>query len=163
MWRFFGRGRRIRLFCGKAGSALTAHRAVFTSVRSMVVQVLWRRTCTTFRANKLKALACGTPHRGDASLVCQPVRTLYSKSKTEPSMKDDSVFEQGQKDSNPQQRFWRPTCYHYTMPLYSQQRYYRGKGIDCQAFSFRIRSYIIIPAAMAAFRDSAPPRIGRRR
>ena len=24
---------------------------------------------------------------------------------------------QGQKDSNPQQRFWRPTCYHYTMPL----------------------------------------------
>ena len=26
-------------------------------------------------------------------------------------------FWQGQKDSNPQQRFWRPTCYHYTMPL----------------------------------------------
>ncbi len=26
---------------------------------------------------------------------------------------------QGQKDSNPQQRFWRPTCYHYTMPLRS--------------------------------------------
>ena len=24
---------------------------------------------------------------------------------------------QGQKDSNPQQRFWRPTCYHYTIPL----------------------------------------------
>ena len=24
---------------------------------------------------------------------------------------------QGKKDSNPQQRFWRPTCYHYTIPL----------------------------------------------
>ena len=30
----------------------------------------------------------------------------------------ESAFSwQGQKDSNPQQRFWRPTCYHYTMPL----------------------------------------------
>ena len=29
---------------------------------------------------------------------------------------------QGQKDSNPQQRFWRPTCYHYTMPLCCIQR-----------------------------------------
>lgn len=27
---------------------------------------------------------------------------------------------QGQKDSNPQQRFWRPTCYHYTIPLSAQ-------------------------------------------
>ena len=25
---------------------------------------------------------------------------------------------QGQKDSNPQERFWRPECYHYIMPLY---------------------------------------------
>ena len=24
---------------------------------------------------------------------------------------------QGKKDSNPQQRFWRPTCYHYTIAL----------------------------------------------
>ena len=24
---------------------------------------------------------------------------------------------QGQKDSNPQERFWRPLCYHYIMPL----------------------------------------------
>ena len=31
-------------------------------------------------------------------------------------------FWQGQKDSNPQQRFWRPTCYHYTMPLRSFER-----------------------------------------
>ena len=29
----------------------------------------------------------------------------------------DRLIWQGQKDSNPQQRFWRPTCYHYTMPL----------------------------------------------
>ena len=27
------------------------------------------------------------------------------------------LFEQGKKDSNPQQRFWRPTCCHYTIPL----------------------------------------------
>ena len=26
-------------------------------------------------------------------------------------------FWQGHKDSNPEQRFWRPTCYHYTIPL----------------------------------------------
>ena len=26
-------------------------------------------------------------------------------------------FWQGQKDSNPQERFWRPLCYHYIMPL----------------------------------------------
>ena len=32
-------------------------------------------------------------------------------------LRDDEDW-QGQKDSNPQQRFWRPTCYHYTMPLY---------------------------------------------
>ena len=25
---------------------------------------------------------------------------------------------QGKKDSNPQQRFWRPTCYHYTIALW---------------------------------------------
>ena len=30
---------------------------------------------------------------------------------------------QGQKDSNPQQRFWRPTCYHYTMPLKRKHQY----------------------------------------
>ena len=39
---------------------------------------------------------------------------------------------QGQKDSNPQQRFWRPTCYHYTMPL-RQQRYYSQARSECQA------------------------------
>ncbi len=27
------------------------------------------------------------------------------------------LFWQGKKDSNPQQRFWRPTCYHYTIAL----------------------------------------------
>ncbi len=32
-------------------------------------------------------------------------------------------IEQGQKDSNPQQRFWRPTCYHYTMPLGNEGNY----------------------------------------
>lgn len=26
-------------------------------------------------------------------------------------------FWQGQKDSNSQERFWRPLCYHYIMPL----------------------------------------------
>ena len=33
---------------------------------------------------------------------------------------------QGQKDSNPQQRFWRPTCYHYTMPLIATVRLYEN-------------------------------------
>ena len=28
-------------------------------------------------------------------------------------------FWQGQKDSNSQERFWRPLCYHYIMPLYA--------------------------------------------
>ena len=38
------------------------------------------------------------------------------------------ILQQGQKDSNPQQRFWRPTCYHYTMPLlHSQQWHYMKK------------------------------------
>ena len=38
---------------------------------------------------------------------------------------------QGQKDSNPQQRFWRPTCYHYTMPLCSleQDSLYRKSAV----------------------------------
>ena len=31
---------------------------------------------------------------------------------------------QGQKDSNPQQRFWRPTCYHYTIPLSTLSLYH---------------------------------------
>ena len=33
----------------------------------------------------------------------------------------ESLGWQGQKDSNPQQRFWRPTCYHYTMPLHFER------------------------------------------
>ena len=35
---------------------------------------------------------------------------------------------QGQKDSNPQQRFWRPTCYHYTMPLKPTSAIIRGSA-----------------------------------
>ena len=37
---------------------------------------------------------------------------------------------QGQKGSNSQQRFWRPTCYHYTMPLRLEQ--YILKALCCQ-------------------------------
>ena len=40
------------------------------SVRSMVVQISWGEVCTPFRANKLRSLAFGTPHWGDASFVC---------------------------------------------------------------------------------------------
>ena len=40
---------------------------------------------------------------------------------------------QGQKDSNPQQRFWRPTCYHYTMPLCSE-KHYTTDATACQPF-----------------------------
>ena len=40
---------------------------------------------------------------------------------------------QGQKDSNPQQRFWRPTCYHYTMPLRAVNvDYYIANCVNCQ-------------------------------
>ena len=40
---------------------------------------------------------------------------------------------QGQKDSNPQQRFWRPTCYHYTMPL-SNGVILHQRDVMCQGF-----------------------------
>ncbi len=59
-------------------------------------------------------------------------------------MKRESSVWQGQKDSNPQQRFWRPTCYHYTMPLlHSQQRYYMGLKNDCQVFFTRSAGKVI--------------------
>ena len=41
-------------------------------------------------------------------------------------MKRECFLWQGQKDSNPQQRFWRPTCYHYTMPLIATVRLYEN-------------------------------------
>ena len=40
---------------------------------------------------------------------------------TEKSTLQRAFFWQGQKDSNPQERFWRPLCYHYIMPLFSLQ------------------------------------------
>ena len=54
-----------------------------------------------------------------------------------------SLSWQGQKDSNPQQRFWRPTCYHYTMPLGSQQMELYGKDVKMSSIFF---SQSTIPA-----------------
>ena len=52
---------------------------------------------------------------------------------------------QGQKDSNPQQRFWRPTCYHYTMPLIATVRLYENiKGFVKQKMHnlvFKVQDY----------------------
>lgn len=49
---------------------------------------------------------------------------------------------QGQKDSNPQQRFWRPTCCHYTMPLKGSLIIIKGfslvKSILCSCRSCRM-------------------------
>ena len=57
---------------------------------------------------------------------------------------------QGQKDSNPQQRFWRPTCYHYTMPLlHSQQWHYMKdnilieKSVDFGARVIKLYQYLL--------------------
>ena len=41
-----------------------------TSVRSMVARSPWSGLRSPFRANKLRSLAFGTPHWGDASFVC---------------------------------------------------------------------------------------------
>lgn len=46
---------------------------------------------------------------------------MYKKARSGQT-ESHSISWQGQKDSNPQQRFWRPTCYHYTMPLRIQQK-----------------------------------------
>ena len=52
----------------------------------------------------------------------------------------ESAFSwQGQKDSNPQQRFWRPTCYHYTMPLCSFEQgllYRNSSPLSIPKFDF---------------------------
>ena len=42
---------------------------------------------------------------------------MYNSKRKNADSLESAFSWQGQKDSNPQQRFWRPTCYHYTMPL----------------------------------------------
>ena len=49
-----------------------------------------------------------------------------------------SLLWQGQKDSNPQQRFWRPTCYHYTMPLGSQQIELYGRAEEMSSIFHQV-------------------------
>ena len=59
---------------------------------------------------------------------------------------------QGQKDSNPQERFWRPLCYHYIMPLRDSivcKRYHNTAAdkmqavfrnhTNCKRYSLRFR------------------------
>ena len=48
---------------------------------------------------------------------CRPILVLLQEANKKIGCLCNRPFWQGQKDSNPQQRFWRPTCYHYTMPL----------------------------------------------
>ena len=42
---------------------------------------------------------------------------IHIVNKTKKSKQFAWILWQGQKDSNPQGRFWRPECYHYIMPL----------------------------------------------
>ena len=53
--------------------------AGFDTVRSMVARNPWSGFRSPFRANKLGALAFGTPHWGDASLVCRGRRVSESQ------------------------------------------------------------------------------------
>ena len=59
---------------------------------------------------------------------------VFKQAKTPENTAFSGVFYwQGQKDSNPQQRFWRPTCYHYTMPLRAVNvDYYIANCASCQ-------------------------------
>ena len=48
---------------------------------------------------------------------CRSILVLLQEANKKIGCFRNRPFWQGQKDSNPQQRFWRPTCYHYTIPL----------------------------------------------
>ena len=61
-----------------------------------------------------------------AALTChwhvihyRPILVLWCPYQTNKTLhqKVKRFIWQGHKDSNPEQRFWRPTCYHYTIPL----------------------------------------------
>ena len=57
-----------------------------------------------------------------SNTACRAGDFLQILCKTKSRLLRNRLSWQGQKDSNPQQRFWRPTCYHYTMPLCCIQR-----------------------------------------
>ena len=78
-----------------------------------------------------------------------------SHNKKAPESSD--AFWQGQKDSNPQQRFWRPTCYHYTMPLRIQQKrlYQNRRQKSIYKLHQKEKMLLADPTRMAC--GSAPP------
>ena len=69
---------------------------------------------------------------------------------------------QGQKDSNPQQRFWRPTCYHYTMPLRlsANKSYYSCVLHFCQALFVIFGGFLEIGSNPALVFDLQLRKIG---
>ena len=71
------------------------------------------------------------------ALPCQRARyslPSYSRpsarSKEKNRLLSQPTFWQGQKDSNPQQRFWRPTCCHYTIPLSTCSVYHESRFLS---------------------------------
>ena len=70
------------------------------------------RACGLSRGAALK------PHRGFIHYRDQG-SSLHSNCQKKNHPNGWYFIWQGQKDSNPQERFWRPLCYHYIMPLIS--------------------------------------------
>ena len=61
---------------------------------------------------------------------CRPILALLQEAKKKIGCFRNRPFWQGQKDSNPQQRFWRPTCYHYTIPLSTCSVYHESRFLS---------------------------------
>ena len=61
---------------------------------------------------------------------CRPILVLLQKANKKIGCFCNRPFWQGQKDSNPQQRFWRPTCYHYTIPLSTCSVYHESRFLS---------------------------------
>ena len=107
---------------------------------------------------------------------CRPILALLREANKKIGCFCNRSFWQGQKDSNPQQRFWRPTCYHYTIPLSTCSVYHESRflstgflqdlarncikgrfraecrGIDCRSGSARRVSGRCRPARASSFR-----------
>ena len=70
-----------------------------------------------------------------------PSRSASAEHIVEKSTLSRAFFWQGQKDSNPQERFWRPLCYHYIMPLFLLQAVsYHSRRQIASTFFFVSRS-----------------------
>ena len=89
-------------------------RSIFTFLSHIVLPpfIVTESICLLARRSGRRLRATGTSFAPALFETFCPCQT----EKPRPEGRSFSVW-QGQKDSNPQQRFWRPTCYHYTIPL----------------------------------------------